>query len=124
VWGPLEWRLPVTNNTHSTCRNQNYIIQDGAAVIVDANTGRGLQGTRWEKGLHNVSHFLADACHAVTAFRQRETLSRIVRTHTHINAQWSVCGIVRNHTSGCEGNPNAVAFTPGSLVLIHALYGC
>lgn len=49
----------MTDNTHPTCRNQNYIIQDGMAVIVDANTGRGLQGTRWEKGLHNVSCFLA-----------------------------------------------------------------
>lgn len=30
-------------------------------VIIDTNTGRGRQGTRWEKGLHNVSRSHGDA---------------------------------------------------------------
>ena len=84
-------RLPVTDNMHPTSRNQNYIIQDGKAVIVDANTGRGLQGTRWEKGLHNVSRFLADACRAVTAFVSRKCFRELWE---HINVMlWSVCGV-------------------------------
>lgn len=29
-------------------------MRDGHVEIVDANTGRVRQGTRWEKGLHNV----------------------------------------------------------------------
>jgi hypothetical protein len=80
-------------------------------VIVDANTGRGLQGTRWEKGLHNVSRFLADACRAVHPSVSRKHF-RELWAHIHF-VRWSACGILRNNPHGSEGDPNAMALSAG-----------
>ncbi|MDR2677028.1 MAG: preprotein translocase subunit SecA [Puniceicoccales bacterium] len=35
-------------------RDQHYIVHNGQAVIVDANTGRAMPGRRWSDGLHQA----------------------------------------------------------------------
>lgn len=35
-------------------RDKDYVVQNGQVIIVDQNTGRLLQGTRWSDGLHQA----------------------------------------------------------------------
>lgn len=36
------------------CRDQEYLVRDGKVEIVDSNTGRVKEGSRWNASLHQA----------------------------------------------------------------------
>jgi preprotein translocase subunit SecA len=72
----MEWPHLIENalRAHKTyARDRDYVVKDGAIIIVDQFTGRLMHGRQWSDGLHQA----VEAKEAVTVKEETQTLATI-----------------------------------------------
>ncbi len=72
--------IPILHHVNAALRahklfekDVDYIVKDGAIVIVDEHTGRTMEGRRWSEGLHQA----IEAKEGVTVNNENQTLASI-----------------------------------------------
>jgi preprotein translocase subunit SecA len=94
---------------HGMARDRDYLVVDGAVVIIDESTGRVMDGRKWQEGLHQaVEAKVSVKVTPSTRPAARITMQSFIKLYTHVAGLTGTAASARREFARVYGCPIAI----------------